>query len=90
MESGQGGLYFPQNPAYVSTDELALEIARAHGKRLWQPKGFGWLIRLAAGRIETLGKVFGSLTYDLSMSQAFPEQGEWSFAETIRLTEADG
>ena len=28
LQSGEGGLYFPQNRAYVSTDELARAIAK--------------------------------------------------------------
>lgn len=88
LESGAGGLYFPQNPAYVRTDELAAEIARAHGKRLWQPRGFGWLLRLLAPRIPTLGKVFGTLTYDRAMSGAFAPADTLPFAETVRRTEA--
>ena len=86
--SGAGGLYFPQNPAYVTTDELAAQIARAHGKRLWQPRGCGWLLRAAAERVGVVGKVFGSLTYDQSMSAAFRGDPQPTFAETIRKTEA--
>ena len=41
LESGEGGLYFPQNQAFVATDALACQIALAHGKQLWQPRGLG-------------------------------------------------
>ena len=87
VQSGRGGLFFPQNCEYVSTDELARQIALARGKKLWQPKGAGWLIRLLAKRVGTLGKVFGTLTYDREMSQDFADPAEVPFAETIRLTE---
>jgi len=87
VESGQGGCYFPQNREYVSTDELVRQIALAHGKDLWQPIGFGWLINLLAKHINALSKVFGSLTYDRGMSRAFSQEDELSFAQTIRLTE---
>lgn len=85
--SGEGGLFFPQNGAYVSTDELARQIALAHGKKLWQPRGFGWLIRALSKRVALLGKVFGSLTYDMAMSGAFADGKQQSFAQTIRETE---
>lgn len=88
LESGAGGLYFPQNEAYVSTAELAAQIAAAHGRRLWQPRGLGWLLRLLAPRVPTLGKVFGSLMYEQGMSGAFRGAPELPFAETIRRTEA--
>jgi len=86
--SGDGGLYLPQNAAYVSTDELVRLIALAHGQKIWQPRGLGWLLRLLSSRVQTVGKVFGSLTYDLSMS-AGPWNGEQpAFSETVWLTEA--
>jgi UDP-glucose 4-epimerase len=52
LESGEGGLYFPQNREYVSTSELAEQIALAHGRRLWRPRGGGPAARRArpAGR----------------------------------------
>ncbi|MEA5013569.1 MAG: NAD-dependent epimerase/dehydratase family protein [Candidatus Limiplasma sp.] len=87
-DSGRGGLFFPQNREYVSTDDLVREIARAHGKSIWQPRGFGWLIRLLASRVGVLGKLFGSLTYDQAMSRDFTEESQLDFAETIRRTEA--
>lgn len=88
LESGEGGLYFPQNHAYISTCVLAQQIALAHGKRLWQPRGMGWLLRLLATRGGTVGKVFGTLTYDHAMSAAFLQDPQPSFEETIRATEA--
>ncbi len=90
IESGEGGLYFPQNRAYVDTGELAAQIALAHGKRLWRPRGAGWLLTLLAKRVGAFGKVFGTLTFDQSMSAAFRPVKELSFAETVRATEAEG
>ena len=87
LESGQGGLYFPQNREYVSTDGLAREIAKANGKKLWQPKGFGGLLWALGRRSSLFGKVFGSLTYDQAMSECFRGEEEWNFASSIALTE---
>ncbi|MEG0740596.1 MAG: NAD-dependent epimerase/dehydratase family protein [Clostridia bacterium] len=87
LETGEGGLYFPQNREYVSMDALAREIARARGKRLWQPRGCQWLLRALSTRVNTVGKLFGSLTYDQAMSTAFADEPQLDFAETIRLTE---
>jgi len=89
VDSGEGGLFFPQNHEYVSTDELVRQIAQAHGKKLWQFAGFGWLIRLLAMSVPTLGKVFGTLTYDQDMSGRFRKGPQPAFAETIRATEAE-
>lgn len=87
LASGEGGLFFPQNREYVSTDELARQIALAHGKRLWQPRGFGWLLQLLSTRVGTIGKVFGTLTYDKAMSTAFQDEPQPDFAKTVRYTE---
>ena len=87
IESGKGGLYFPQNREYVNTTEMVTAIARCHGKKLRVLPGFGWLIRMAESRVGMAGKVFGTLTYDMSMSRAFADAGQLSFEETIRRTE---
>ena len=89
IESGKGGLYFPQNREYVNTTGMVQAIADCHGKKMTVIPGFGWLIRLAAGCVGVVGKVFGTLTYDKSMSQAFADDGLISFEETIRRTEAE-
>ena len=87
VENGGGGLFFPQNQAYVSTDDLAREVAKAHGKRLWQPTGLGWLLRALSPSVPTIGKVFGTLTYDRDMSAAFGDEPQPDFARTIAQTE---
>ena len=88
LESGEGGLYFPQNREYVSTNALMTEVARNHGKRICLLPGFGWLLKLLEGKVLLVGKVFGSLTYDQSMSDAFRPADELEFAATIEQTEA--
>ena len=88
LESGEGGLYFPQNREYVGTNALMTEVARNHGKRICLLPGFGWLLKLLEGKVLLVGKVFGSLTYDQSMSDAFRPADELDFAATIQQTEA--
>lgn len=87
LEEGCGGLYFPQNKDYVNTTALVKAVARCHRKRIWAVPGFGWLLRLLEGRIALVGKVFGSLTYDQRMSDAFRPADELDFAATIVETE---
>lgn len=87
LESEKGGLYFPQNREYVNTTAMVSAIAKCHGKKLRVLPGFGWLIRMAESRVGVAGKVFGTLTYDMSMSRAFADAGQLSFEETIRRTE---
>lgn len=87
LEDGGGGRFFPQNSEYVTTDELARQIALANHKRLWQPRGLGWLLSFLAPRAGVLSKVFGTLTYDKAMSAAFADEPQPPFSETIWLTE---
>ena len=87
IESGEGGLYFPQNAAYVNTADMVRRIAACHGKKLMCVPGFGWLLRLLESHVGVVGKVFGTLTYDLSMSTAFRDENELPFAKTLEQTE---
>ena len=87
VESGAGGLYFPQNREYVSTCAMVREIAACHGRRVRLVPGLAALLGALAPRVGLVGKVFGTLTYDQSMSEAFRPEEELSFAETIRRTE---
>ena len=68
-------------------DHPADYAEKCHGKKLRVLPGFGWLIRMAESRVGVAGKVFGTLTYDMSMSRAFADAGQLSFEETIRRTE---
>lgn len=87
LKSGEGGCYHPQNNEYVSTDALVRQIAAVHHKRIWQPKGLGWLLAALCRYVGIAGKVFGTLTYDQAMSEAFRDRHELTFAQTIALTE---
>lgn len=87
LEEGCGGLYFPQNKDYVNTTALVKAVACCHRKHILAVPGFSWLLRLLEGRIALVGKVFGSLTYDQRMSDAFRPADELDFAATIVETE---
>ena len=69
IETGYEGIFCPQNEAYVITSEMVAQIRRSYGKRPVLMPGFGWLIRILAGKINLFAKVFGTLTYDKEMSQ---------------------
>lgn len=70
IDCGQGGLFFPQDPAYHNVPGLMVRIARVHGKRLRLVPGFGRILGVLAERIDLFGKVFGSLTYDMDLPGA--------------------
>lgn len=87
LESGRGGLYFPQNRAYVNTTVLVKNVAACHGKRILALPGLCRLLGLLENKVGLVGKVFGSLTYDQSMSDALRPEEELDFAATIAETE---
>jgi len=67
-ESGQGGIYLPQNPDYVTTGEMVKAIGAAKGKKILLLKILNPLVKVASimpGKIGGLAnKAFGSLTID--------------------------
>lgn len=81
------GVFLPQNKTYVNTSDMVSRIAHVHHKRILMVKGFGWIIS-ALRRFKSIGKAFGSLTYDLPLS----EYKDWDyriidFDESIKRTE---
>ncbi len=87
MKAARAGCTFPRT-ANTFHNELAGQIALAHGRRLWQPRGAGRLLGALARRGGAMGKVFGTLTCDQRMSDAFRPAEETPFADSIRATEA--
>lgn len=68
IDSGEGGLYFPQNQEYVRTAEMVMKIAKQNGRNIRLVKGFNWLIYVLAylpGKVGgVMNKAFGSLVYE--------------------------
>ena len=92
IESGQGGIFFPQNAEYTTTSQMVRAIGEVKGKhvRLW--KVLNPLVKLAAhvpGKIGGLvNKAFGSLTIDQELSKGgFDGYQIFSWEESIRRTE---
>lgn len=88
MENEADGIYYPQNREYVETGELVYQIANVHGKKIHLLPGFGPFIRVVAKGVPLVGKVFGTLVYDKTMSDCF--QGRYQvvdFKESIQKTE---
>lgn len=67
-----GGIYCPQNRAYVNTSDMVARIAESYGRSVLLVPGFQWLIRLLAKKMKVFSKVFGSLTYEWELS--FPKE----------------
>ena len=73
IEANKGGLYFPQQECYIETSKLVKDIADRVGNKMWLTKIFNPTLRLLS-RSKMLGfihKAFGSIAYDLLMSNHF-------------------
>lgn len=85
IDNGSAGLFFPQNEEYVNTSEMVKLIANYHGQRLKLIKLFNPFIKLI--NVKLLKKVFGSLTYDLKISETNYNYRVCSFKESIKKSE---
>ena len=89
VESGRGGLFFPQNPEYVTTSQMVRTIGEVKGKkiRLWSI--LNPLVKLAAAMPGKIGgmanKAFGSLTIDRALSDnEFAGYQMYSLQESVK------
>lgn len=78
------GILFPQNSEYVRTYDMVRMIANVHGKKIKGIKLFNLIINHF--NLKIFNKVFGSLTYDKSLSAQI-NYIPITFKETIKLTE---
>jgi UDP-glucose 4-epimerase len=89
VDHGSDGVFHPQNSEYVKTSDLVKEIARAHGRKICLARFFNPFLRLFSKRIDLVNKVFGSLSYDLQMSEYKEDYRVRSFEDSVRLTEME-
>ena len=87
IEDGAEGVFFPQNGEYVKTGELVMEIAAVHGKKVRLTKAFNPFLKILAKRGGLISKVFGSLSYDIKLSDYQNDYRVRNFKESIVLTE---
>ena len=85
--NGEQGIFWPQNAEYSNTSELVRLIASAHGKKRKLLKGFGWLLKIASHLTGLVNKAFGSLSYDMSISEYKENYRLVTLEESIKLSE---
>lgn len=81
------GIFWPQNREYVNTTQMARMIARAHGKNLLTVPGTAWALKLLSHATGLVDKAFGSLTYDMSLSEYREDYRVTDFETSIMETE---
>ena len=87
IKNEESGFFFPQNGQYSNTSQLVQMIAEAHGKHLILVGGCTVPLRLLSQATGLVNKAFGSLAYDMPMSEYKENYRRFSLEESIRLTE---
>ena len=91
VKNSEDGVFFPQNAQYSNTSEMTRLIASAHGKNLKLTGLFNPCIKLLGHTKGKYGKMvckaFGSLTYDMAMSEYKEEYRVVGFEESIKRAE---
>lgn len=87
IENCKGGIYYPQQECYIETSKIVADIAKAVGNKMWQTRIFNPLLKLfsKSERLGLIHKAFGSIAYDMSLSNHF--DGKYrvvSYEESIR------
>lgn len=91
IEQERAGIFFPQNREYTSTGDMLLQIAHIRGRKPLKLPLLNPVIRLGAklpGKLgRMLNKAFGSLSYELGMSEIGTDYRIYSLEESICKTE---
>lgn len=87
IENNKGGIYYPQQECYIETSKIVKDIADAVGNKMWLTKIFNPFLKLFSKweKLAFIHKAFGSITYDMSISNHF--DGKYrvvSYEESIR------
>ena len=87
IDSGDGGIYLPQNKEFVNVSKLAQSIAKCHGKKLHLTKAFNWTVKIGGYLTNAVNKVFGDFYY--KKIEYFGNRYQVvDFEESIERTEA--
>lgn len=87
VENEEQGIFWPQNAEYSNTTELVKMIAKAHGKKILVIPGFTWALKPLSHVTGLVNKAFGSLSYDMSMSEYSQNYCVAELGRSISVTE---
>lgn len=73
IDNCKGGIYYPQQECYIETSKMVADIAKAVGNKMWQTRMFNPILKLLSRlpQFSFIRKAFGSIAYDLSISNHF-------------------
>lgn len=87
IENEEQGFFWPQNAEYTNTTHLVELIARANGKNMVVIPGLTWVLRILSHVTGLVNKAFGSLSYEMNMSEYKDEYQKFDLVESIMITE---
>lgn len=87
IDDRAAGVFCPQNREYVNTSDMVRRIAQASGKEVVLLGGVTWGLKLMRPFTGLVDKAFGSLCYDMDLSEYPRDYCVKDFAASIRETE---
>lgn len=88
VEREEQGIFWPQNDVYCSTSDLVKQIAQCHGRKMLLIPGLGWALKCLGCFTGLVNKAFGSLSYDMALSEYLDNYRLVNMEDSIRRTEA--
>jgi UDP-glucose 4-epimerase len=89
IDNSENGIFFPQNLEYVRTSELVRTISEVSGKKMKLVKIFNPIIYLLSSKIDFINKVFGDLSYEMSLSNVDYDYRTKDLKKSIISTESE-
>lgn len=83
IDHGMSGMFWPQNREYMPTSHAVSELARAQGRHVHLTGLLNPLAKFACRHVGAARKAFGSLYYDMALSECGFDYCEFSFPESI-------
>ena len=87
VKNEEQGIFWPQNAEYSNTTELVKLIAQAHGKSILVIPGLTWVLKLLSRVTGLVNKAFGSLSYEMELSNYHKDYRVCNLVESINITE---
>ncbi|MDO5444440.1 MAG: NAD-dependent epimerase/dehydratase family protein [Eubacteriales bacterium] len=87
IKNNESGIFWPQNAEYSNTSDLVRLIAAEHGKKIPLVGGLSGALKLVSLATPLVNKAFGSLSYDMNISEYKEPYRLYSLEESIKLTE---
>ena len=87
IQNHEHGIFWPQNAEYSNTSELVKMIAEAHNRKIFLMRGCELPLRVLAKFTGMVNKAFGSLAYDMPLSEYSQNYRLYTLRESITHTE---